>query len=82
MDVKVKGLRNLLAAAEDRDYRYMFTFSSVTARFGNQGQVDYTAANDFLGKALFRERQQHPERTYKVYAWTAWGGVGMATNLR
>ncbi len=80
MDVKVKGLRNLLAAAEDRDYRYMFTFSSVTARFGNQGQVDYTAANDFLGKALFRERQQHPERTYKVYAWTAWGGVGMATN--
>jgi NAD(P)-dependent dehydrogenase (short-subunit alcohol dehydrogenase family) len=80
VDVKVKGLRHLLAATEDRDYRYMFTFSSVTARFGNQGQVDYTAANDFLGKALFREKQLHPERTYKVYAWTAWGGVGMATN--
>jgi hypothetical protein len=80
VDVKVKGLRNLLAATKDRDYRYMFTFSSVTARFGNQGQVDYTAANDFLGKALFREKQQHPDRTYKVYAWTAWGGVGMATN--
>jgi hypothetical protein len=80
VDVKVKGLRNLLAAAKDRDYRYLFTFSSVTARFGNQGQVDYTAANDFLGKALFREKQRHPDRTYKVYAWTAWGGVGMATN--
>ncbi|MDZ7664000.1 MAG: beta-ketoacyl synthase N-terminal-like domain-containing protein [Desulfotignum sp.] len=80
VDVKVKGLRNLLAATKDRDYRYMFTFSSVTARFGNQGQVDYTAANDFMGKALFREKQQHPARTCKVYAWTAWGGVGMATN--
>ncbi len=80
VDVKVKGMRNLLAAARDREYRYMFTFSSVTARFGNQGQVDYTAANDFLGKALFREKQMHPDRTYKVYAWTAWGGVGMATN--
>jgi 3-oxoacyl-(acyl-carrier-protein) synthase/acyl carrier protein/NAD(P)-dependent dehydrogenase (short-subunit alcohol dehydrogenase family) len=80
VDVKIKGLRNLLAATTDREYRYMFTFSSVTARFGNQGQVDYTAANDFLGKALFREKQQHPDRTYKVYAWTAWGGVGMATN--
>ncbi|MCF8074863.1 MAG: SDR family NAD(P)-dependent oxidoreductase, partial [Desulfotignum sp.] len=80
VDVKVKGMRNLLAAARDREYRYMFTFSSVTARFGNQGQVDYTAANDFLGKALFREKQMHPNRTYKVYAWTAWGGVGMATN--
>ncbi|HKK99620.1 MAG TPA: SDR family oxidoreductase, partial [Desulfotignum sp.] len=80
VDVKVKGMRNLLAAAKDREYRYFFTFSSVTARFGNQGQVDYTAANDFLGKALFRQKQLHPEKTYKVYAWTAWGGVGMATN--
>jgi acyl transferase domain-containing protein/NAD(P)H-dependent flavin oxidoreductase YrpB (nitropropane dioxygenase family)/acyl carrier protein/NAD(P)-dependent dehydrogenase (short-subunit alcohol dehydrogenase family) len=80
VDVKVKGMRNLLEAAKDRDYKYFFTFSSVTARFGNQGQVDYTAANDFLGKTLFMERQRHPERTYKVYAWTAWGGVGMATN--
>ena len=37
VDVKVKGLRNLLAATEDRDYRYIFTFSSVTARFGRRG---------------------------------------------
>ncbi|MFN2358801.1 MAG: SDR family NAD(P)-dependent oxidoreductase, partial [Desulfotignum sp.] len=80
VDVKVKGMRNLLAAAKDKEYRYFFTFSSVTARFGNQGQVDYTAANDFLGKTLLREKQIHPDRTYKVYAWTAWGGVGMATN--
>ncbi len=80
VDVKVKGMRNLLRATRDRDYKYFFTFSSVTARFGNQGQVDYTAANDFLGKTLFKEKQAHPERTYKVYAWTAWGGVGMATN--
>ncbi len=80
VDVKVKGMRNLLKAFENREYKYFFTFSSVTARFGNEGQVDYTAANDFLGKTLFREKQQHPDRTYKVYAWTAWGGVGMATN--
>jgi len=80
VDVKVKGMRNLLRATRDREYKYFFTFSSVTARFGNQGQVDYTAANDFLGKTLFREKQNYPERSYKVYAWTAWGGVGMATN--
>ncbi|MCG8688444.1 MAG: phosphopantetheine-binding protein, partial [Desulfobacterales bacterium] len=80
VDVKVKGMRNLLRAAQKKDYKYFFTFSSVTARFGNQGQVDYTAANDFLGKTLFKEQQAHPERTFKVYAWTAWGGVGMATN--
>ncbi|MFA5903324.1 MAG: KR domain-containing protein, partial [Desulfobacula sp.] len=80
VDVKVKGMRNLLAAFKDRPYKYFFTFSSVTARFGNEGQVDYTAANDYLGKTLFREKQRHPDRAYKVYAWTAWGGVGMATN--
>ncbi len=80
VDVKVKGMRNLLEAARERDYKYFFTFSSVTARFGNQGQVDYTAANDFLGKTLFLEKQHHPERDFKVYAWTAWSGVGMATN--
>ncbi len=80
VDVKVKGLMHLLRALEDRDYRYFFTFSSVTAKFGNEGQSDYTAANDLLCKTLFRERQLHPDRTYKVYAWTAWSDVGMATN--
>ena len=80
VDVKVKGMQNLLKATEKRDYKYFFTFSSVTARFGNEGQVDYTSANDFLGKTLFRQKQLHPERSYKVYAWTAWSGVGMANN--
>ncbi|HKK91571.1 MAG TPA: SDR family NAD(P)-dependent oxidoreductase [Desulfobacteraceae bacterium] len=80
VDVKVKGLVNLLTAMANREYQYLFTFSSVTARFGNEGQVDYTSANDFLSKALFREKQRHPGRNYKVYAWTAWSGTGMATN--
>lgn len=80
VDVKVKGMRNLLEAFKEREYKYFFTFSSVTARFGNEGQVDYTSANDYLGKTLFRQKQLHPDRIYKVYAWTAWGGVGMATN--
>ena len=80
VDVKVKGMRNLLDAFKDRAYKYFFTFSSVTARFGNEGQVDYTAANDYLGKTLFRQKQLYPDRIFKVYAWTAWSGVGMATH--
>jgi len=80
VDVKVKGIQNLLKAAQGRDYKYFFTFSSVTARFGNEGQIDYTSANDLIGKTLFRQKQLNPDKTYKVYAWTAWDGVGMATN--
>jgi hypothetical protein len=80
VDVKVKGMQNLLRATADRDYQYCLAFSSVTARFGNEGQVDYTAANDCLGKVLFLEKQIHPDRVYKVFSWTAWDGAGMATN--
>jgi NAD(P)-dependent dehydrogenase (short-subunit alcohol dehydrogenase family)/acyl carrier protein len=80
MDVKVKGLDNLLKAMKDRHYRFILAFSSVTARFGNEGQCDYTAANDMIGKMLMKERLEHPDRHCKVYAWTAWSGAGMAEN--
>jgi len=51
VDVKIKGVDNLIQAFKGREYRYFFAFSSVTARFGNEGQVDYTAGNcmDCLG---------------------------------
>ncbi|ACN16274.1 predicted polyketide synthase [Desulforapulum autotrophicum HRM2] len=80
MDVKVKGMVNLLTAMADRDYRFFCTFSSVTARFGNEGQADYTAANDFITKLALEQQQLHPERKFKVYSWTAWSGAGMATH--
>ncbi len=80
MDVKVKGLDNLLKALKDRPCRYLIAFSSVTARFGNEGQCDYTAANDMIGKMLMKEKQERPDRQVKVYSWTAWSGAGMAEN--
>ncbi|MCP4162000.1 MAG: SDR family oxidoreductase, partial [Deltaproteobacteria bacterium] len=79
MDVKVKGLVNLLKAFEGKEYKYFMTFSSVTARFGNEGQIDYTTANDLISKALINEKLKHPMKIYKVFGWTAWQGAGMAT---
>ncbi|MFW6366699.1 MAG: KR domain-containing protein, partial [Spirochaetota bacterium] len=78
-DTKVAGLRNIIDALNGREYRYLMTFSSVTARFGNEGQINYTSANDMIGKMLQREAQLNPGRRYKVYDWTAWEGAGMAT---
>ncbi len=80
MDVKIKGLDNLLNSLKNRPYRFLVAFSSVTARFGNEGQCDYTAANDMIGKMLMKEKIEHPERRVKAYAWTAWSGAGMAEN--
>jgi 3-oxoacyl-(acyl-carrier-protein) synthase/NAD(P)-dependent dehydrogenase (short-subunit alcohol dehydrogenase family)/acyl carrier protein len=78
-DTKVVGLGNLLDALEDHSLRSAIGFSSVTARLGNAGQADYTAANDMLGRMLQRFQQRHPETVCKPLAWTAWDGAGMAT---
>ena len=78
-DTKITGARNLLASLDDKAYRFFLTFSSVTAKFGNEGQVDYTGANDMLAKMLLKEKARHPEKMYKVFDWTAWDGAGMAT---
>ena len=67
VDVKVKGMRNLLQAFENREYKYFFTFSSVTARFGNEGQIDYTCANDFIGKPFNSRRS--------IFAAPAWSSL-------
>ncbi|MDY0221195.1 MAG: SDR family NAD(P)-dependent oxidoreductase [Desulfobacterium sp.] len=80
MDVKVKGMINLLSAMEKREYGFFCAFSSVTSRLGNEGQADYTAANDLITKLTLAQQQLHPERQFKVYSWTAWSGAGMATN--
>ncbi|MCP3953354.1 MAG: SDR family NAD(P)-dependent oxidoreductase, partial [Desulfobacterales bacterium] len=77
---KVQGALNLLDALQNMDYRFFIAFSSVTARFGNEGQVDYTGANDMLGKLVQREKLKQPGKIFKVMAWTAWEGAGMATD--
>lgn len=78
-DTKILGALNLFTALRNKDYRFFMAFSSVTARFGNEGQVDYTGANDMLGKLVQREKRRYPEKVFKVLSWTAWEGAGMAT---
>jgi NAD(P)-dependent dehydrogenase (short-subunit alcohol dehydrogenase family) len=78
-DTKVFGALHLMEALEARAVRFFLAFSSVTARFGNECQADYTAANDMLGKLLLAWRAAAPGRIVRVLAWTAWEGAGMAT---
>jgi acyl carrier protein/NAD(P)-dependent dehydrogenase (short-subunit alcohol dehydrogenase family) len=78
-DTKIDGVRSLIGALEGKTYRYFIGFSSVAARFGNEGQTDYSAANEMLARTLQAEKRRFADRIYKVYDWTAWGEVGMAT---
>ncbi len=77
-DVKVYGALNILKAVPK--YRFLATFSSVAARFGNEGQIDYSSANDLLSKIVLRENQLNSGKICKIIDWTAWDGAGMATN--
>ena len=77
-DSKVYGALNLIDAFEKNAYKFFITFSSVAAKFGNEGQIDYSAANDMLCKIILQQKQKHPEKFYKIISWTAWKGTGMA----
>jgi NAD(P)-dependent dehydrogenase (short-subunit alcohol dehydrogenase family)/phosphopantetheinyl transferase (holo-ACP synthase) len=51
---------------------WFVSMGSVAGRFGNPGQVDYSAANESMAQVcLARPRSLHVD-------WTAWADVGMA----
>ncbi len=76
---KALGGLNLWDAVEAHQPSFFITFSSVAGRFGNEGQVDYSAANEVLNKLV-----AHINATSDTHAltidWTAWDEVGMATH--
>ena len=77
--VKAFGLHNLLRATRDVPVGALVCFSSVAGRFGNAGQTDYSAANDFMCKASAAFRACRPGSLGVTFDWSAWGGIGMAT---
>ncbi len=77
-DVKVDGFFNLLRAASGLPIGATIAFSSVAGRFGNNGQTDYSAANDLLCKLSANLRLWRPATRATAIDWTAWAGIGMA----
>ncbi|HRW20020.1 MAG TPA: SDR family NAD(P)-dependent oxidoreductase, partial [Dermatophilaceae bacterium] len=78
-DVKSNGWFNVWSAAAGMPVGAVVVFSSVAGRFGNQGQTDYSAANDLLCKVMSSMRHTRPATRGLALDWTAWGGIGMAT---
>lgn len=77
-DTKVRGLAALLAATEADDLRCVALFSSVSGRFGRQGQVDYAMANEVLNKVAQHLAARRPACRVVSINWGAWDG-GMVT---
>jgi acyl transferase domain-containing protein/NAD(P)-dependent dehydrogenase (short-subunit alcohol dehydrogenase family) len=77
-DTKVKGLKNLLAATRHDPLKYIVLFSSVAARLGNPGQVDYAMANEVLNKIAQVESVRRADCRVLSINWGPWDG-GMVT---
>ena len=60
------------------DLKTILLFSSVTARFGRPGQVDYCMANEVLNKFAQLESRRRPRCTVVAMGWGPWAG-GMVT---
>jgi acyl transferase domain-containing protein/NAD(P)-dependent dehydrogenase (short-subunit alcohol dehydrogenase family) len=75
---KITGLKHLLQPLHDAKLKAIVLFSSVTARFGRPGQVDYCMANDLLNKTAQLEAQRRPGCRVVSLNWGPWGG-GMVT---
>lgn len=79
--VKAAGFLNTFHALEKAGLppKSVVSFSSVAGRFGNAGQVDYSAGNDFLSKISCWLSSRHPAAKFTSIDWGAWAAVGMAS---
>ena len=81
-DTKVKGLSVLLEATKHDDLRYIVLFSSVSARMGNKGQVDYAMANEVLNKVAQQECVMRPNCRVTSINWGPWDGGMVSPALK
>lgn len=72
---KVDGLRHLLNATRRDSLTHIICFSSVAARHGNVGQIDYAMANEVLNRICHNERARRgPACLVKAIGWGPWAG--------
>ena len=74
LDTKYKGLGNLLSCVDKEKLKLVVAFSSVAGYFGNDGQMDYAAGNEFLDKFAHRFRKKYPNCKTLAINWGAWDG--------
>ncbi|GMU53293.1 MAG: hypothetical protein AMXMBFR33_24390 [Candidatus Xenobia bacterium] len=73
-DTKVVGMRHLLDLTCDDPIKVLLLFSSVTARYGRPGQVDYCMANEVLNKIAHQEARRRPDCRVAALGWGPWHG--------
>ena len=82
-DTKVLGLRVLLDTTRHDSLKVLCLFSSVAARTGNRGQVDYAMANEILNKVAVAEHVRRGSGcVVKSFGWGPWDGGMVSPSLK
>ncbi len=74
LDTKYVGLNNILSCVDKEQLKLIVSFSSVAGYFGNDGQMDYAAGNEFLAKFSYHFRKKYPNCKALTINWGAWDG--------
>ncbi|GAA0512695.1 hypothetical protein GCM10011581_03140 [Saccharopolyspora subtropica] len=74
-DIKLRGYRNLKRAFGADQPEVWCNFGSLLGYFGQRGEADYAAGNDFLASAAVHAASRG-RREFTI-GWTFWDGVGM-----
>ena len=74
LDTKYMGLNHLLSCVNENELKMIVAFSSVAGYFGNDGQMDYAAGNEFLDKFAHYYSKKHPHCKCLTINWGAWDG--------
>ena len=82
VDTKLRGWFNLARATRNEPLRTIVLFSSVSARFGNAGQVDYAMANEALNKIAREEALFRPGCRVLSMNWGPWDGGMVSPPLK
>ncbi len=78
--VKIQGMKNILESLNRHEMppRRIVGFGSVSGRFGNLAQLDYSAGNNGLAH-LLRKADRDLDAKASIIDWAPWSEIGMAT---
>lgn len=82
-ETKVIGFYNLLHATRSDPLTHLCCFTSVVAKFGNAGQVDYAMGNEVLNKVCQTEWiKRNKTSLIKAINWGPWEGGMVKPELK
>ena len=73
-DPKYKGLNNIMDHVDKESLKTLVMFSSVSGYFGNDGQINYVAGNEYMDKYAYYIRDRFPNCRAVAINWGAWNG--------